>query len=91
VLETAAVGLPAIFVPYPYGNGEQARNARAIVDSGGGILLPDDECAPSWVAEHVPKLVLDQTRLEGMSATLRGVAKVDAASELAERVLEVAA
>jgi UDP-N-acetylglucosamine--N-acetylmuramyl-(pentapeptide) pyrophosphoryl-undecaprenol N-acetylglucosamine transferase len=91
VLETAAVGLPAIFVPYPYGNGEQARNARAIVDSGGGILLPDHECAPSWVAEHVPKLVFDQTRLEGMSATLRGVAKVDAASELAERVLEVAA
>jgi len=35
--------------------------------------------------------VLDQARLDGMSATLRGVAKVDAASELAERVLEVAA
>ena len=27
VLETAAVGLPAVFVPYPHGNGEQARNA----------------------------------------------------------------
>ena len=29
VLETAAVGLPAVFVPYPHGNGEQAPQRRA--------------------------------------------------------------
>jgi UDP-N-acetylglucosamine--N-acetylmuramyl-(pentapeptide) pyrophosphoryl-undecaprenol N-acetylglucosamine transferase len=91
VLETAAVGLPAIFVPLPYGNGEQARNARGIVDAGGGILLSDEKCTPAWVVEHVPKLIIDQTRLDRMSATLRNIAKVDAASVLAERVLEVAA
>jgi UDP-N-acetylglucosamine--N-acetylmuramyl-(pentapeptide) pyrophosphoryl-undecaprenol N-acetylglucosamine transferase len=91
VLETAAVGLPAIFVPYPYGNGEQARNARAVVDAGGGILLDDAACTQEWVTQHVPALINDQGRLDGMSATLRGVAKVDAASVLAERVLEVAA
>jgi UDP-N-acetylglucosamine--N-acetylmuramyl-(pentapeptide) pyrophosphoryl-undecaprenol N-acetylglucosamine transferase len=90
VLETAAVGLPAIFVPYPHGNGEQARNARAIVEAGGGILLPDDACTPDWVAEHVPALIGDGARLAGMSATLRGVAKVDAAEVLAEQALEVA-
>ncbi len=91
VLETAAIGLPAIFVPYPHGNGEQARNARAIVDAGGAILLSDDACTADWVTEHVPDVMLDRNRLDGMSATLRGVAKVDAASVLAERVLEVAA
>jgi UDP-N-acetylglucosamine--N-acetylmuramyl-(pentapeptide) pyrophosphoryl-undecaprenol N-acetylglucosamine transferase len=90
VLETAAVGLPAIFVPYPHGNGEQARNARAIVDAGGGILLPDDSCTADWVAEHVPALIGDSPRLAGMSATVRGVAKLDAARVLAEHVLEVA-
>ena len=36
VLETAAVGLPAVFVPYPHGNGEQARNAELVVKAGGG-------------------------------------------------------
>ena len=41
VLETAAVGLPAVFVPYPHGNGEQARNAELVVNVGGGILLAD--------------------------------------------------
>ena len=90
VLETAAVGLPAIFVPYPHGNGEQARNARAIVDAGGGILLPDDSCTANWIAAHVPALIGDRSRLAGMSATLRGVAKLDAARVLAEHALEVA-
>jgi UDP-N-acetylglucosamine--N-acetylmuramyl-(pentapeptide) pyrophosphoryl-undecaprenol N-acetylglucosamine transferase len=89
VLETAAVGLPAIFVPYPHGNGEQARNARAIVEAGGGILLPDDMCTQDWVAQHVPALIGDSARLAGMSATLRGVAKADAAGVLAEQALEV--
>jgi UDP-N-acetylglucosamine--N-acetylmuramyl-(pentapeptide) pyrophosphoryl-undecaprenol N-acetylglucosamine transferase len=90
VLETAAVGLPAIFVPYPHGNGEQARNARAIVAAGGGVLLPDDSCTANWIAEHVPALIGDRSRLAGMSATLRGVAKLDAARVLAEHALEVA-
>ena len=34
VMETAAVGLPAVFVPYPHGNGEQARNAALVVEAG---------------------------------------------------------
>ena len=44
VLETAAVGLPAVFVPYPHGNGEQARNAELVVSAGGGIMLADGNC-----------------------------------------------
>ena len=39
VTEVAAVGLPAVFVPLPIGNGEQALNARPVVDAGGGLLV----------------------------------------------------
>jgi UDP-N-acetylglucosamine--N-acetylmuramyl-(pentapeptide) pyrophosphoryl-undecaprenol N-acetylglucosamine transferase len=91
VLETAAVGLPAVFVPYPHGNGEQARNAALVVRAGGGLLLPDAECTPAWVAATVPDLLTDAARLQGMTEALRGVARVDAASELARRTLEVVA
>ncbi len=35
VTEAAAVGVPAIFVPLPIGNGEQEHNARPVVDAGG--------------------------------------------------------
>jgi UDP-N-acetylglucosamine--N-acetylmuramyl-(pentapeptide) pyrophosphoryl-undecaprenol N-acetylglucosamine transferase len=91
VLETAAVGLPAIFVPYPHGNGEQRRNARIVLDAGGGQLVEDAECTPELVADRIPALVGDPERLAGMSLALRGVAPTDAATTLARRTLEVAA
>ena len=90
VLETAAVGLPAVFVPYPHGNGEQARNAQHVVGAGGGLLLPDADCTSDWVAATLPVLLADRQRLAGMTAALHGVARLDAASELARLTLEVA-
>ena len=89
VLETAAVGLPAVFVPYPHGNGEQARNAELVVNAGGGILLADSNCTSAWVAEEIPALFAHPDRLAGMRNALAGVARLDAATVLASRVLEV--
>ncbi|HZN17863.1 MAG TPA: UDP-N-acetylglucosamine--N-acetylmuramyl-(pentapeptide) pyrophosphoryl-undecaprenol N-acetylglucosamine transferase, partial [Micromonosporaceae bacterium] len=37
--ELAAVGLPAVYVPYPHSNQEQSRNARPVVEAGGGLLV----------------------------------------------------
>jgi UDP-N-acetylglucosamine--N-acetylmuramyl-(pentapeptide) pyrophosphoryl-undecaprenol N-acetylglucosamine transferase len=89
VWETAAVGLPAVFVPYPHGNGEQARNAEPVVGPGGGLLLADADCTPEWAAATLPGLVADRLRLAGMTSALAGVARVDAATVLASRTLEV--
>ena len=41
VTEAAAVGVPAIFVPLPIGNGEQPLNARPVVEAGGALLVAD--------------------------------------------------
>jgi UDP-N-acetylglucosamine--N-acetylmuramyl-(pentapeptide) pyrophosphoryl-undecaprenol N-acetylglucosamine transferase len=54
VTEAAAVGLPAVFVPLPIGNGEQALNARAVVDAGGGLLVDDAAMTPDYVRATVP-------------------------------------
>ena len=89
VLETAAVGLPAVFVPYPHGNGEQARNAELVVKVGGGLLLVDADCTAEWVATEIPALIHHPDRLAGMTEALHGVARGDAATVLASRVLEV--
>jgi UDP-N-acetylglucosamine--N-acetylmuramyl-(pentapeptide) pyrophosphoryl-undecaprenol N-acetylglucosamine transferase len=89
VLETAAVGLPAVFVPYPHGNGEQARNAELVVTAGGGIMLADSNCTSAWVAEEIPALFAHPDRLAGMRNALAGVARLDAATVLASHVLEV--
>jgi UDP-N-acetylglucosamine--N-acetylmuramyl-(pentapeptide) pyrophosphoryl-undecaprenol N-acetylglucosamine transferase len=89
VLETAAVGLPAVFVPYPHGNGEQARNAELVVSTGGGIMLADSNCTSAWVAAEIPALIAHPDRLAGMRNALAGVARLDAATVLASQVLEV--
>ena len=39
--ELAAVGLPAVYVPLPIGNGEQRLNAEPAVAAGGAVLVDD--------------------------------------------------
>lgn len=90
VMETAVVGLPTIFVPYPHFNGEQARNVTQVVEVGGGILLADADCSPEWLIDQLPGLISDQDRLAGMSKATRSVAQAEAARKLAEMTVEVA-
>jgi len=87
VTEVSGVGLPAIFVPLPHGNGEQALNARPVVAAGGGLLVPDAELTPEWVREHVPALLGDGERLATMSAAAAAVVPLDADEKLAAMVL----
>ncbi|HET6627289.1 MAG TPA: undecaprenyldiphospho-muramoylpentapeptide beta-N-acetylglucosaminyltransferase [Nocardioidaceae bacterium] len=86
VTEVAAVGLPAVFVPLPIGNGEQAHNARPVVDAGGGLLVQDGAFTPEWVAATVPPLVTDPARLSTMSAAAADLIPRDADDKLAQMV-----
>ncbi len=88
VLETAAVGLPAVFVPYPHGNGEQARNAAGVVAAGGGVLLADADCTADWVTAEIPTLIRPDV-LARMTRALAGVGRRDAATVLARETLRL--
>jgi len=87
VTEVSGVGLPAIYVPLPIGNGEQAHNARPVVGAGGGLLVADRALTPEWVAGTVPGLLTDPERLATMSAAARHVIPLDADDKLAEMIL----
>jgi UDP-N-acetylglucosamine--N-acetylmuramyl-(pentapeptide) pyrophosphoryl-undecaprenol N-acetylglucosamine transferase len=89
VTEAAAVGVPAVFVPLPIGNGEQRLNAQPVVDAGGAVLVDDADFTPGWVAEHVVPLVTDAERLAAMSARASALIPRDADEKLARIVLEV--
>jgi UDP-N-acetylglucosamine--N-acetylmuramyl-(pentapeptide) pyrophosphoryl-undecaprenol N-acetylglucosamine transferase len=91
VTEVAATGLPAVFVPLPHGNGEQALNARGVVDAGGGLLVQDAALTPEWVRATVPALVTDADRLTAMSAAAADLIPRDADEKLARMVLAAAA
>jgi UDP-N-acetylglucosamine--N-acetylmuramyl-(pentapeptide) pyrophosphoryl-undecaprenol N-acetylglucosamine transferase len=88
VTEVSGVGLPAIYVPLPIGNGEQALNARPVVDAGGGLLVADAALTPEWVSASVPGLLTDTARLATMGAAATGVIPLDADEKLARMVLD---
>jgi len=88
VAEVAAVGLPAVFVPLPHGNGEQALNAKPVVDAGGAVLVSDAELTSAKVVELVIPMISDEQRLHVMSAAASGAGHPEAGDVLARMVLE---
>ena len=80
--ELAAVGLPAVYVPLPIGNGEQALNARPVVDAGGGLLVADAELDAAYVTGTVLPLLGDAGRLTAMAAAAGRLGHRDATSRL---------
>ena len=90
VAEVSAVGLPAVYVPLPIGNGEQRLNALPVVKAGGGILVDDGDLTPDFVARAVTALLTDAPRLTAMTAAAALVGHRDAARRVAEVALAVA-
>jgi len=91
VTEVSGVGLPAIYVPLPIGNGEQALNARPVIDAGGGLLVADGDLTPAWVSENIPALLTNPLRLAGMARAAADVIPLDADEKLADMILAAAA
>ena len=91
VTEVSSVGLPGIFCPLPFGNGEQALNARPVVDAGGGLLIADAELTGAWVEATVPALANDPERLAAMSRAAASRLPAGADERLARMILEAAA
>jgi UDP-N-acetylglucosamine--N-acetylmuramyl-(pentapeptide) pyrophosphoryl-undecaprenol N-acetylglucosamine transferase len=90
VTEVSSLGIPAVYVPLPHGNGEQALNARAVVEAGGGLLVDDAELTEQWVGDRVPALLQDPERLRRMGDAARGLMRSDADERLARMVVDVA-
>jgi len=90
VTEVACTGLPAVFVPLPIGNGEQALNAEPVVAAGGGLLVDDRALTSEYVADTVVRLIGDRERLAAMSAAARDLVPRDADVRLAQLVLKAA-
>jgi UDP-N-acetylglucosamine--N-acetylmuramyl-(pentapeptide) pyrophosphoryl-undecaprenol N-acetylglucosamine transferase len=88
VAEVSSVGLPAVYVPLPHGNGEQALNAGPVVAAGGGTLVPDAEVTGARVCDELVGLLTDPARLAEMGAAARGTGHASADETLARMVFE---
>ncbi|TFD03564.1 glycosyltransferase [Cryobacterium sp. TMT1-66-1] len=75
VSELCALGIPAVYVPYPVGNGEQRFNAAPVLAAGGGVVIADADFVPAFVQGELVTLLGDRARLGVMA---RGAASVGA-------------
>lgn len=92
VAEITAAGKPAIFIPFPRAaDDHQRRNAEAIAEAGAAVLLQESELTPGKLAQTVVELLSDPARLQQMAAKARGLGHRDAAAQVAEMVLSLAA
>jgi UDP-N-acetylglucosamine--N-acetylmuramyl-(pentapeptide) pyrophosphoryl-undecaprenol N-acetylglucosamine transferase len=90
VTEAAVLGIPAVFVPLPIGNGEQRLNARAVVAAGGALLVEDAAFTPDWIVATIPGLLNDAARLQRMAAASHGLIPGGADEALARMILAAA-
>ena len=86
VSEIQMLSVPAIFVPYPVGNGEQEKNAADSFNSGAAVLVRDADFTPDNVALTVWPLLQDDGALRRMKSAAAGLGKRDAAKRMAQIV-----
>ncbi|WP_182357555.1 undecaprenyldiphospho-muramoylpentapeptide beta-N-acetylglucosaminyltransferase [Tomitella gaofuii] len=90
VAEVSAVGLPALYVPLPHGNGEQELNALPVVEAGGGMLVRDEDLSAQAVLDRLVPLLRDDKRLAAMSAAAGDAGHRDSAGRIARIVVDTA-
>ncbi|WP_099051721.1 undecaprenyldiphospho-muramoylpentapeptide beta-N-acetylglucosaminyltransferase [Mycobacteroides salmoniphilum] len=90
VAEVSAVGLPAVYVPLPIGNGEQRLNALPVVEAGGGVIVADRDLTPETLAHMVIEIASDSDKLAAMTSAAALSGHPDAARRVAQVALDVA-
>ncbi|HEX4106908.1 MAG TPA: UDP-N-acetylglucosamine--N-acetylmuramyl-(pentapeptide) pyrophosphoryl-undecaprenol N-acetylglucosamine transferase [Solirubrobacteraceae bacterium] len=91
VFELAAHGCPAVLVPYPHASADhQSANARWMAGAGAAVVVPDAELDGPRLAREVGALLADRPRLAAMARASAGLARPDAAADVAAELLEAA-
>ena len=86
VSELSALGIPAAYVPYPVGNGEQRFNAADVVRAGGGLLVDDADFTPAWIDRVLLPTLTDTEGLRRRADAARSVGVLDGAARMYELI-----
>ena len=90
--ELAAAGRPSVLVPLPTAaDDHQRKNAEVFRDGKAAELIEQKHLTGAVLADRIASLLADRPGLEAMGAAARGFAKPNAASDIVDRALELAA
>lgn len=87
VSEFTALGLPACYVPYPIGNGEQELNVSELAKAGGALVVSDAGFDSEYISSSLIPLISSTERLLSMGEVASSMAYLDAANKLAEMAI----
>jgi UDP-N-acetylglucosamine--N-acetylmuramyl-(pentapeptide) pyrophosphoryl-undecaprenol N-acetylglucosamine transferase len=88
VSELGAVSVPAVYIPYPVGNGEQRFNCQSAVAAGAAMLVDDAAFTPEWVDATLVPLLSDPAGVARMAEAAQGIGVRDGATRMVELIAE---
>ena len=89
IAEINAVGLPAVFVPYPHAvDDHQTSNAQNIVDNKAGFIWQETQDIET-LKKHINILITDTKRREDMAINSKSLHKINSAEIVANLCLEM--
>jgi UDP-N-acetylglucosamine--N-acetylmuramyl-(pentapeptide) pyrophosphoryl-undecaprenol N-acetylglucosamine transferase len=91
VAEISALGLPALFVPYPHAAAdEQTTNARYLVEAGAALLLADSELDSSRFIKQLTRLTSNASFREDMRRAAAALGNAQARQTLTHLLIQMA-
>ena len=89
--ELAAIGRPAVLVPFPAAaDDHQRRNAEVLARAGAAVLIEERGLTPDRLAAVMSDLLNDAPRRLQMRDAMRSFARPDAAARIVDRLLALA-
>ena len=90
ISELTALGTPALMVPSPYvTNNHQEKNARALEEHGGAVVLTEPECSGQALFQAACGILHDSSRLRSMEEAMTALGIRDAAERIYQTVLDI--
>jgi UDP-N-acetylglucosamine--N-acetylmuramyl-(pentapeptide) pyrophosphoryl-undecaprenol N-acetylglucosamine transferase len=91
VSEIAAIGRPAVYVPYPFAAGDhQRKNAESMAEGGAAVCVSASEATVERLAEEIQRLAREPELLARMAAAAAERGRPNAAFDIARDVLGLA-
>ena len=91
VAELCAVGLPALFVPYPSAvDDHQTANARPMADAGAAVIVDESMLSAEVLARQLHEWLASREELQRKADKARGLARPNALLRITELCLKQA-
>jgi len=91
VCELELLGVPAIFVPYPYAaENHQEKNARALVEKNAAEMVIDEFLDGETLFNKIEKLRNDRQKLQKMGENMLKESRPNALKDIVDEILAVA-